>query len=290
MYTWITTRSGVSSVLSFSTCSSTMTASSSGERYAARVASPSGGKSEYLIGRQKGLVASVRAGRTNVTRRDRCAAMSLHCKVICSGPDVKPAETAVRRDRRNRRAGFLRAGDGRDCRRDSPRRRAPLVVPPDPAGPRTAPVHDPQVPPDARRKRDRDRPAAARHRPGRVAAARQCASRRTERRWAPTADGDRCPEDGLDGSYVRFPVERPAGTDGPRADSRGAIGAPHAAAGSLLYRAPELTTRRPARRLVLFGQRAGKGASPASHFTPAGYGPFHFRHQLASRRPSASHH
>src|SRR6266487_97224 len=26
------------------------------------------------------------------------------------------------------------------------------------------------------------------------------------------------------------------------------------------------------------------------YFTSAGYGPFHFRHQLASRRPSASHH
>ena len=89
---------------------------------------------------------------------------------------------------------------------------------------------------------------------------------------------------------VRFPVERPAGTDGPGTGGGDAIGASRAASGSLLHRAPELAARRPARRLVLRDQRAGKGASPASHFTPTGYGPFHFRHQLASRRPSASHH
>ena len=33
-------------------CSSTITASSSGRRYAAKVAKPSGGNNEYLIGRQ----------------------------------------------------------------------------------------------------------------------------------------------------------------------------------------------------------------------------------------------
>src|SRR5439155_13871658 len=65
------TRSGRSSSWSGSTCSSTMTASSSGERYAASVARPSGGKSEYLIGRQYGLVASVRAGRMSLTRSRR---------------------------------------------------------------------------------------------------------------------------------------------------------------------------------------------------------------------------
>jgi len=48
-----------------------MTAWSSGERYAASVARPSGGNNEYLIGRQKGLVASVSAGRMNFTRSVR---------------------------------------------------------------------------------------------------------------------------------------------------------------------------------------------------------------------------
>src|ERR1700681_513099 len=71
MYTWIKTRSGLSSVCSGSTCSSTMTASSSERRKAARVANPKGGNKEYLIGRQYGLVASVSAGRINFTRRGR---------------------------------------------------------------------------------------------------------------------------------------------------------------------------------------------------------------------------
>jgi hypothetical protein len=44
-----------------------MRARSAGARYAARVASPRGGKREYLMGRNSGLVASVRAGRTNLT-------------------------------------------------------------------------------------------------------------------------------------------------------------------------------------------------------------------------------
>src|SRR5262245_4456529 len=57
------------------TCSSSSQASSSGERYAARVARPSGGKSEYLIGRQYGSVASVRAGRISFTRRRRRIAL-----------------------------------------------------------------------------------------------------------------------------------------------------------------------------------------------------------------------
>jgi hypothetical protein len=42
--------------------------SSSGSRYPARVARPRGGNSEYLMGRNSGLVASVRAGRIIVTR------------------------------------------------------------------------------------------------------------------------------------------------------------------------------------------------------------------------------
>src|SRR5215471_21688129 len=58
-------------MLSGSTCSSTMTDSSSGRRYAASVASPSGGNREYLIGRQYGLVASVSAGRISFTRKGR---------------------------------------------------------------------------------------------------------------------------------------------------------------------------------------------------------------------------
>src|ERR1700730_2534521 len=61
------TRSGWSLRSSFSTCSSCREISRSGSRYAARVARPSGGKSEYLIGRQYGLVASVSAGRINFT-------------------------------------------------------------------------------------------------------------------------------------------------------------------------------------------------------------------------------
>src|SRR6266852_6235784 len=63
----MTTRSGSSSRRSFSTCSSTIVTSASSGRYAARVARPSGGNSEYLIGRKNGLVASVRAGRIILT-------------------------------------------------------------------------------------------------------------------------------------------------------------------------------------------------------------------------------
>ena len=63
MYTWITTNSGLSHTCSFSTCSSVMVTSSAPSRYAARVARPNGGKREYLIGRNSGLVASVSAGR-----------------------------------------------------------------------------------------------------------------------------------------------------------------------------------------------------------------------------------
>src|SRR6185503_5896422 len=60
------TKSGWSLSFSFSTCSSCSEMSRSGSRYAARVARPRGGKSEYLIGRQYGLVASVNAGRINL--------------------------------------------------------------------------------------------------------------------------------------------------------------------------------------------------------------------------------
>src|SRR5215813_10629174 len=63
----MTTRSGSSSRSSVSTCSSCKHTSSSSLRYPARVASPSGGNSEYLIGRQKGLLASVSAGRIILT-------------------------------------------------------------------------------------------------------------------------------------------------------------------------------------------------------------------------------
>src|SRR5215510_14729109 len=64
----MTTRSGESSRSSRSTCSSCRHASSPSSRYAASVARPSGGNSEYLIGLQSGLVASVSAGRMNFTR------------------------------------------------------------------------------------------------------------------------------------------------------------------------------------------------------------------------------
>ena len=63
---------GSSSQRSVSTCSSTSVSWSDGAQYAASVASPSGGNKEYLIGRKKGLVASVNAGRMNLMRMPRC--------------------------------------------------------------------------------------------------------------------------------------------------------------------------------------------------------------------------
>src|SRR5262245_25890508 len=63
----MTTRSGSSSRSSVSTCSSCKRTSSSSTRYPARVASPSGGNREYLIGRQNGLLASVSAGKIILT-------------------------------------------------------------------------------------------------------------------------------------------------------------------------------------------------------------------------------
>src|SRR5947207_9216675 len=68
MYAWITTRSGSSSRRRGSTCSSTMDTSSSGSRYPASVASPSGGNSAYLTGRSAVPVASTSAGRIIFTR------------------------------------------------------------------------------------------------------------------------------------------------------------------------------------------------------------------------------
>src|SRR5436853_5821439 len=59
----MTTRSGASSSLSASTCSSCNDTSKSSSRYPARVAKPNGGKREYLTGLKKGLLASVKAGR-----------------------------------------------------------------------------------------------------------------------------------------------------------------------------------------------------------------------------------
>src|SRR5438093_777219 len=78
----MTTRSGSSSIGTFSTCSSQIDTSSSSSRKPARVASPSGGKSEYLMGRKNGLVASVKAGRiifTRIWRRppDACAMVNV---------------------------------------------------------------------------------------------------------------------------------------------------------------------------------------------------------------------
>src|SRR5262245_36973593 len=83
----MTTRSGSSSVVRGWTCSSTIVGSSSGRRYAASVARPSGGKSEYLMGRQYGLVASVSAGRMNLTR-------SRLTRILCI---VKYTRAAARR-------------------------------------------------------------------------------------------------------------------------------------------------------------------------------------------------
>src|SRR5438552_4034101 len=68
----MTARSGRSSSRSSRrTCSSQIRTSSSGRRYPASVARPSGGNNEYLIGRKNGLVASVSAGRIMVTRMER---------------------------------------------------------------------------------------------------------------------------------------------------------------------------------------------------------------------------
>ena len=64
-------QSGESSSLSGSTCSSTMTASSSGRDKQPMWPAPSGGNNEYLIGRQYGSLASVREGRMNLTLRGR---------------------------------------------------------------------------------------------------------------------------------------------------------------------------------------------------------------------------
>src|SRR5260370_14276963 len=84
------TRSGSSFRSSFSTCSSCSEISMSGSRYAARVAKPRGGNNEYLTGRQKGLVASVNAGRMNFTRLIDDLAftgglLSLGCRTIAFG-------------------------------------------------------------------------------------------------------------------------------------------------------------------------------------------------------------
>ena len=84
-YAWMTTRSGRSSSSSSrSTCSSQIRTSSSGRRYPASVARPSGGNSEYLIGRKNGLVASVNAGRIIVTRIP--ARLGARCGVMVSDP------------------------------------------------------------------------------------------------------------------------------------------------------------------------------------------------------------
>src|SRR5579859_7441028 len=92
MYGWMTARSGrSSSSRSRSTCSSQMRTSSSGRRYPASVASPSGGKSEYLIGRKSGLVASVRAGRIIVTRMLRTLATRCGEDVVRRGGNCADA-------------------------------------------------------------------------------------------------------------------------------------------------------------------------------------------------------
>ena len=150
------------------TCSSTITASSSGRRYAASVARPSGGNSEYLIGRKYGLVASVSAGRTNVTRRGpgigkpvfRQAGPSpayawamrrvstLYCKVLSdvnhgSGPLTWRAPwPACSCFRPGHGGGGRRDLAGRSAGRCSSEQARP--------GPRPPAVHDPQVPIDAR--------------------------------------------------------------------------------------------------------------------------------------------
>src|SRR6266567_8066499 len=77
----------MSSRVSGSTCSSTITAPSSGDKYAASVANPSGGNNEYLIGRQYGSVASVRAGRMNLTLSGRNPGAIM---VIALGPSMTP--------------------------------------------------------------------------------------------------------------------------------------------------------------------------------------------------------
>src|SRR3990172_1053587 len=87
------TRSGTSSKSSFSTCSSCRVTSSFSCKYPASVARPSGGKSEYLIGRQNGLVASVSAGRIILTfiraslrLRSLYTTWTCHCYVLSLEP------------------------------------------------------------------------------------------------------------------------------------------------------------------------------------------------------------
>src|SRR3990172_5712546 len=99
MYTWNTTRSGESSSSSLSTCSSWIVTSSSASRYPSRVARPSGGNNEYLIGLQKGLLASVRAGRIILT--------------LTIAPSVRSVPQ-VSRVMRLYSLSLLRGGHGRD--------------------------------------------------------------------------------------------------------------------------------------------------------------------------------
>ena len=103
------TRSGSPSGSRSWTCSSWSDTSSPGSRNPARVARPSGGKSEYFIGRKKGLLASVRAGRssfalTAASPRSRAAT---------------PRARAGRRARRAARAATARAAGGRRRRSGS---------------------------------------------------------------------------------------------------------------------------------------------------------------------------
>src|SRR5256886_4154072 len=113
MYAWITTRPGGSSPRSSRcTCSSRIRASSSGRRYPASVARPSGGKSEYLIVRKNGLVASVSAGRIIVTRmpptlgRGCGEGVSVRCSPV-SGTEVRGVQGRLQR------LAVPVAGDGR---------------------------------------------------------------------------------------------------------------------------------------------------------------------------------
>src|SRR6266571_5990565 len=84
------TSSGWSLRSSLSTCSSCREISRSGSKYAARVARPRGGNNEYLIGRQKGLVASVNAGRMSFTRLIDVFTLSVASSLCCPGIAYQP--------------------------------------------------------------------------------------------------------------------------------------------------------------------------------------------------------
>src|SRR5712691_6209384 len=94
--------------------------SSSAPRYAESVARPSGGKSEYLIGRKNGLVASVRAGKIILTLIES-AAPAQPCSI--NGNSWRAVTECRRRGRRQPVSSQRRQIQPRATRRTPLRRR-----------------------------------------------------------------------------------------------------------------------------------------------------------------------